>query len=154
MPAPMLAIAVVAALGPSFLNALLAVTVVWWPLYARVVRGEIRALASRPHFEAAKLAGVSTTRIWFRHLLPGALSSVVIVASLDVGALILVLASLSFLGLGSADPATELGTMTASGLPYLLSSPGMCLFPALAVFVIAFVSNVAGDAVGKLVTRD
>jgi ABC-type dipeptide/oligopeptide/nickel transport system permease subunit len=152
LPAPMLAIAVVASLGPSFSHTLMAVVIVWWPVYARIVRGEVKSLASRQHLEAARLGGISRLRIWFRHLLPGAMQPVVITASLDVGALVLLLASLSFLGLGSPDPAPELGSMVAKGLPYLLSSPWVVLFPAAAVFVIAFVSNVAGDATRNLLS--
>jgi peptide/nickel transport system permease protein len=72
LPAPVLAIAVVAALGPSLLHTLVAVSVVWWPFYARIVRGEIRGLAARPHIEAARLAGAGRLRIARRHLLPGA----------------------------------------------------------------------------------
>lgn len=150
LPAPMLAIAVVASLGASHTHALMAVVIVWWPVYARIVRGEVKALTSRPNLEAARLGGVSTRRIWFRHLLPGATRPVLVTASQDVGSLVLLLASLSFLGLGSPDPAPELGSMVAKGLPYLLSAPWAVLFPALAVFVIAFVSSIAGDAAQHL----
>src|SRR5258707_2387441 len=72
LPAPVLAIAVVAALGPGFVHTLIAVAIVWWPFYARIVRGEVRSLAARPHWEAARLAGVGWIRIAFRHLLPRA----------------------------------------------------------------------------------
>ena len=74
LPGPVLAIAVVAALGPSLWHTLIAVSVVWWPFYARIVRGEIRALAVRPHVEAARLAGAGRPRIALRHLLPGAVA--------------------------------------------------------------------------------
>lgn len=150
LPGPVLAIAVAAALGPSYTHTLLAIVVVWWPLYARLVRGEVTALASRPHLEAARLSSISRIRIWFRHLLPGALPPVLIAVSLDLGAVVLVVSGLSFLGLGSPDPAAELGAMTARGLPYLLTAPWDALFPALAVFLIALSSNLAGDAVRDL----
>jgi peptide/nickel transport system permease protein len=150
LPAPMLAIAVVGSLGPSLTHALMAVVIVWWPVYARIVRGAVKALTSRPSLEAARLGGVSRRRIWFRHLLPGAMRPVVVTASHDVGSLVLLLASLSFLGLGSPDPAPELGSMVTRGVPYLLTAPWAVLFPASAVFVIAFVSNIAGDAAQRL----
>jgi peptide/nickel transport system permease protein len=151
LPGPILAIAVVAALGPSLEHTLLAVMIVWWPFYARVVRGEIRALAARPHVEAARLTGISRSRIAFRHLLPGAFSAVVVTASLDVGNLVLTLAGLSFLGLGAPAPAPELGAMAARGLPYLLEQWWVPVLPALAVLFLAFVANLAGDGIRDLV---
>ena len=105
LPGPVLAIAVVAAIGPSFSHTLLAVALVWWPFYARIVRAEIRALAARPHLEAARLAGASAPRRAFRHLLPGAVPAVIVTASLDISNLVVTLAALSFLGLGAPAPA-------------------------------------------------
>jgi peptide/nickel transport system permease protein len=109
LPGPVLAIAVVAALGPSLAHTLIAVAIVWWPFYARIVRGEIWSMRSRPHLEAARLAGVGPTRRAFRHLLPGAVPTTVVTASLDVGNLVLTLAGLSFLGLGAPAPAPSSG---------------------------------------------
>jgi peptide/nickel transport system permease protein len=146
MPAPLLAIAVVAAIGPGFGNTLLAVSIVWWPWYARIVRGEITALRHRPQTEAARLSKVTRRRLWFRHLLPGAIPEVVVLASLDVGGLILMLAGLSFLGLGAPAPAAELGAMSAQGLRFLLSDWWVPVVPAAAIALIAFLSNLAGDA--------
>jgi peptide/nickel transport system permease protein len=146
LPAPVLAIAVVAVLGPSLFHLVLAVSIVWWPYYARIVRGEIKALAARPHMEAARLAGISTFRLWTRHLLPGAVPPIIVAASLDVGGLILTLAGLSFLGLGAPQPAPELGAMVARGLPYLLDSWWVPVGPAAAVFVLALLANLTGDA--------
>lgn len=155
LPAPLLAIAVVAAIGPGYGHTLIAVAVVWWPWYARIVRGQITALRSLPFIQAAKLAGVSRKRLWFRHLLPGALPEVLIVASLDVGILILILAGLSFLGLGAPAPAPELGAMSAQGLRFLLSSWWVPIVPGMAVALLAFVSNLAGDGLRDLFgTRD
>jgi peptide/nickel transport system permease protein len=150
LPAPVLALAIAAALGRSYTNTLIAVSVVWWPLYARIVRAEIRAFTSRPFIEAATLAGVPAHRRWLRHLLPGAVPVILVAASLDVGGLILTVAGLSFLGLGAPQPAPELGAMTAQGIPYILSAEWVALFPALAVFLIALVSNLAGDALRDL----
>lgn len=150
LPGPLLAIAVVAALGPSLTNTLVAVMIVWWPFYARIVRGEIRAQAARPFVEAARLAGVSRTRIALRHLLPGATASTLVAASLDVGNLVLTLAALSFLGLGAPAPAPELGAMAARGLPNLLEHWWVPVMPGLAVLLLALVANLAGDALRNL----
>jgi peptide/nickel transport system permease protein len=150
LPGPVLAIAVVAALGPSFSHTLIAVSIVWWPFYARIVRGEVRALAVRPHLEAARLAGTGRFRRAWRHLLPGAVPAVLVTASLDVGNLIVTLASLSFLGLGAPAPAPELGAMAARGLQYLLQEWWVPVMPALVVFLVALVANLAGDGVRDL----
>lgn len=150
LPGPLLAIAVVAALGPSLTNTLVAVMIVWWPFYARIVRGEIRAQAARPFVEAARLAGVSRTRIALRHLLPGATASTLVAASLDIGNLVLTLAALSFLGLGAPAPAPELGAMAARGLPNLLEHWWVPVMPGLAVLLLALVANLAGDALRNL----
>jgi peptide/nickel transport system permease protein len=150
LPGPVLAITIVAALGPSLWHTLIAVMVVWWPLYSRIVRGEVRALASRPHMEAARLAGAGRLRLMFRHLLPGAVPSTLVAASLDVSALLITLSSLSFLGLGAPAPAPELGAMSARGITYLIEHWWVPVIPALAVFVIAVVANLAGDGARDL----
>jgi peptide/nickel transport system permease protein len=151
LPAPVLAIAVVAALGPGFVHTLIAVSIVWWPFYARIVRSEVRTLAARPHIEAAKLAGVGPFRLAGRHLLPGALPAAVVTASLDIGNLILTLAGLSFLGLGQSAPAPELGADSARNLSYLLQYWWVPVMPGLAVMILALIGNVAGDSVRNLI---
>ena len=150
LPAPLLAIAVVAALGPGLENTLLAVAVVWWPFYARIVRGEIRTLAARPHVEAARLSGVGRWRLAVRHLVPGAVPAAVVTASLDVGNLVLTLASLSFLGLGQPAPAAELGADTARNLQFLLQQWWIPVLPGLGVLLLSLAGNVAGDGVRSL----
>ncbi|WP_209446977.1 ABC transporter permease [Mycolicibacterium septicum] len=150
LPAPVLAIAVVAALGPSFVHTLIAVSIVWWPFYARLVRGEVARLAARPHVEAAKLAGVSRFRLATRHLLPGAVPNALVAASLDLGTLILTVAALSFLGLGQAAPAPELGADSARNLSYFLQQWWIPVMPGLGVLVLALVGNIAGDCLRNL----
>jgi peptide/nickel transport system permease protein len=151
LPAPVLAIAVVAAIGPGLTHTLLAVAIVWWPFYARIVRGEIRAVKVRPHVEAARLAGAGPVRIAVRHLLPGAIPAAIVTASLDVGNLVLTLAALSFLGLGQPQPTPELGADTARNLPYLLQQWWIPVLPGLAVMLMALAANVAGDGVRNLI---
>ena len=150
LPGPVLAIAVVASLGPSFVHTLIGVSIVWWPFYARIVRAEVRSLAARPHLEAARLAGVGSIRRAWRHLLPGAVPALLVTASLDVGNLIVTLASLSFLGLGAPAPAPELGAMAARGLQYLLQEWWVPVMPALIVFLVALLANLAGDGIRDL----
>jgi len=150
LPAPVLAIAVVAALGPGFVHTLIAVSIVWWPFYARLVRGEVARLAARPHVEAAKLAGVNRFRLARRHLLPGAVPNAVVAASLDIGTLILTLAALSFLGLGQSAPAAELGADSARNLSYFLQQWWIPVMPGLAVLVLALVANISGDCLRNL----
>ncbi len=153
LPGPVLAIAVAAALGASLRNTVIGIAVVWWPWYARLVRGEIRALAARPHVDAARLSGVSRSRLMFRHLLPGALPPVIVTASLDVQILVLTLAGLSFIGLGAPAPAPELGAMAARGADYLFASPWIPLAPGCAVFALAVAANLAGDGIRDLFDR-
>jgi peptide/nickel transport system permease protein len=153
LPAVLVAIAVAAALGPGLLHTFWAISVVWWPYYARIVRGEVRALAIRPHVEAARMAGVGRMRIMWRHLLPGVFPTAIVSASLDVGNVVLTLASLSFLGLGQPAPAPELGADTANGLSSLLSYYWIPVMPGVAVTVLSLIANLGGDAVRTLITR-
>jgi peptide/nickel transport system permease protein len=146
LPGPILAIAVVAALGPSYIHTLIGVAIVWWPLYTRIIRAEVRKLRASPHMEAARIAGAGWWRQLTRHLLPGAIPVTIITASLDVSALVLLLSGLSFLGLGAPQPAPELGAMSAQGMTHIFSAWWIPIFPALAVGLIAIVSNFAGDA--------
>jgi peptide/nickel transport system permease protein len=150
LPGPLLAIAIVAALGPSLRNTLIAVSIVWWPWYARIVRNEVRAIAARPHVEAARLAGTKGFRLGRRHLLPGALPPLVVTATLDVSTLILTITALSFLGLGAPSPAPELGSMLNSGVSYLLLYWWLPVLPSIAITLLAFAGNLFGDSARSL----
>ncbi|WP_458689951.1 ABC transporter permease [Nocardia tengchongensis] len=154
LPGPVLAIAVVAALGPGFTHTLFAVSIVWWPFYARLVRGDVAALAARPHIEAAKLAGVGPIRLAVRHLLPGAAPGTLVAASLDLGTLILTLSALSFLGLGQPAPAPELGADAARNLSYFLQQWWIPVMPGLGVTVLALIGTVAGDCLRNLMKKE
>jgi peptide/nickel transport system permease protein len=151
LPAALLAIVVVTALGPSLFHLLVALSIFWWPYYARIVRSEIRANAALPHVEAAKLSGSSGWRIAFRHLLPSAIPVTIVAASLDIAQVVLVLATLSFLGLGAPPPAPELGSMVAQGSSQLLNYWWVAIIPAAAVLVLSLVGNLAGDAIRDMV---
>jgi peptide/nickel transport system permease protein len=150
LPGALVAIAIVAALGPGLRHTLLGVAVVWWPYYARIVRGETAALAARPHLEAARLAGVGRTRLVTRHLLPGVVPTAIVTASLDIGNVVILLAGLSFLGLGQPAPAPELGADTARALSQLLSQWWVPGIPGIAVLLLSLVANVGGDGIRNL----
>ena len=154
LPGPLLAIAIVAAMGRSLTNTLIAIGIVWWPWYARIVRNEVKAIATRPHLEAARLAGAGTWRLGLRHLLPGAVAPLVSTATLDVGTLVVTLTALSFLGLGAPPPSPELGTVIAAGTPYLLEYWWLPIVPGLAVTMLALVANLTGDAVTTMIGEE
>jgi peptide/nickel transport system permease protein len=151
LPGALVAIAIVAALGPGLVNTLVGVAIVWWPYYARIIRGEVKALAAQPHIEAARLTKVSRRRILLRHLLPGVVPTAVITASLDIGNVVLLLAALSFLGLGQQAPAPELGADTARALSQLLSQWWVPGVPGLAVLLLSLIANLGGDAIRNLI---
>jgi peptide/nickel transport system permease protein len=151
LPGALVAIAIVAALGPGLVNTLIGVAIVWWPYYARIIRGETKALAARPHVEAARLAKVGRKRILTRHLLPGVVPTAVITASLDIGNVVLLLAALSFLGLGQQAPAPELGADTARALSQLLSQWWVPGVPGIAVLALSLIANLGGDAIRNLI---
>ena len=153
LPAPVLAVAIVAALGPGLLHTLIAVSIVWWPYYTRIVRGEVVALAARPHVEAAKLAGAGPISLVTRHLLPGVIPSSVVAASQDVGNVILTLAALSFLGLGAPAPAAELGADTARNMSALLGNWWIPVVPGVAVGLLSLVATVSGDGINTFLRR-
>lgn len=150
LPGALVAIAIVAALGPGLGNTLLGVAIVWWPYYARIIRGEARSLAARPHMEAARLAGAGPVRLVTRHLLPGVVPTAIVTASLDIGNVVLLLAGLSFLGLGQPAPSPELGADTARALSQLLSQWWVPGVPGIAVLVLSLVANVGGDGIRNL----
>ncbi|MDR1712053.1 MAG: ABC transporter permease [Propionibacteriaceae bacterium] len=150
LPSTLVAVAVAASLGPSLVNTVIAISIVWWPYYARIIRGEIRSWAARPHVEAARMAGVSWPRIMVKHLIPGVIPTAIVTASLDVGAVVLTLASLSFLGLGQPAPAPELGADTAKSLVELLSSWWIPVLPGVAVMILSLTANLAGDGIRKI----
>ncbi|SKC81258.1 ABC transporter permease [Krasilnikoviella flava] len=146
LPSMLVAVAVAAALGPGLFNTFLAVSIVWWPYYARIVRGEVRAIMARPHVEAARMAGVGRARLVRRHVLPGVVPTAIVTASLDIGNVVMVLASLSFLGLGQPAPAPELGADTSRALVEILDAWWIPLVPGVAVMLLSLLSNLAGDA--------
>jgi peptide/nickel transport system permease protein len=150
LPGALVAIAIVSALGPGLVHTLIGISVVWWPYYARILRAEVRALAIRPHVEAARLSGAGRVRVVTRHILPGVIPTAVVTASLDIGNVVLLLSALSFLGLGQPAPAPELGADVAANLDQLITQWWVPIIPGLAILLLSLVANVGGDALRKL----
>ena len=145
IPGTLIALAVVASLGPGLVNTMIAIAIFWWPWYARISRDEIRRLKARPHFEAARIAGVRGPRLLLRYLLPGAAPALLIAASLDMANVIMTLSLMSFLGLGLPAPAPELGAMTARTLDSLTVHWWLPILPAAIIFFLCLLTNLAGD---------
>ncbi|HEV2282183.1 MAG TPA: ABC transporter permease [bacterium] len=148
-PTVILALVITAALGPGIRNAVIAIMVAWWPSYARLVRGIVLSLRDREYVMAARALGGSRLRIFLRHVLPGTISPVVILGTLDVGHAILTFASLSFLGLGPPPEIPEWGSMIAAGRNYL-DQWWISTFPGLAILTLVLAFNVLGDGLRDL----
>lgn len=145
-PIIVLAMAVSAALGPSLLNAMLAMIVVWWPTYARVVRGLVLELKEREFVTAARAVGVPEWRILLRTVLPNTIGPVIILATLDIGNAILTVAGLSFIGFGVPPPNPEWGAMISNAQNYP-DQWWLSVFPGVAIFSAIMGFNFFGDAV-------
>ena len=145
-PAIILAMVVTASLGPNIRNAVLAIVIVAWPAYARVVRGLVLSLGDSEFVQASRLLGSSSRRALVRDILPNVAGPVVVLATLDLANAILLLAALSFLGLGAQPPDPEWGSMVAVGTQYF-QYWWMGTFPGLAIFSAVIAFNFLGDSV-------
>lgn len=145
-PSLVLAMALAAAMGPSLTNAILAVSVVMIPKFARMVRGEALAVKEMPFISAAKVSGAKDFWIIFHHLLPNCLNSVVVLATLVLGETILIAASLSFIGLGAQPPTPEWGAMVSVGRKFLMDQWWYATFPGLFILITVIGFNILGDA--------
>jgi peptide/nickel transport system permease protein len=144
-PGLLLAIALVAVLGPSLTNVVLALSLIGWVGYARLVRGQVLRARELDFVQAAKALGASTPRILARHVIPSTLPAVSVQATLGMGAAILAEASLSFLGLGVQPPTPSWGTMLNYGRGHLLDAPHLTVFPGLAIATLVLGFNFVGD---------
>ena len=145
-PALLLAVLMAAALGPGLLNSILAVSVTWWPWYARMARAEVLVLRGQPYVEAARLMGVSHSRILVRHILPGAARPLLVQAALDFGPALLTASALSFLGLGVLPPTADWGKMVDEGRKFFPDRWWVSTAPGIAIFLLALAFSVLGDA--------
>jgi len=144
-PGLLLAIAMVAVLGPSLTNVILALSLIGWVGYARLVRGQVLRARELEFVQAARALGAGTPRILARHVIPTALPAVTVQATLGMGGAILAEASLSFLGLGVQPPTPSWGTMLSYGKAHLLEAPHLTIFPGLAIAVLVLGFNFLGD---------
>jgi peptide/nickel transport system permease protein len=150
VPALVLALAVVGALGPGILNAMIALSLVWWPGYVRLVQAKTLALGQETFVEAARASGAGRLRIVLVHLLPNCVSPIVVKASMDMGAAILAAASLGFIGLGAQPPYPEWGAMISHGRNYLPTWWWYSAFPGLAIYATVLGFNLVGDGLRDL----
>ena len=146
-PALVLALAIAAALGPSLNNAVLAVAVVWWPWYARLIRGQVLGVKATAYIEASFATGATPSRIILRHMLPNVMAPYLIMLTSFLGQAILLEASLSFLGLGVQEPTAAWGLMLrGAAVEFAEQAPWMGLFPGLAISLAVFAFNLFGDS--------
>ncbi|MGB9857172.1 MAG: nickel transporter permease [Dictyoglomaceae bacterium] len=145
-PAILLAIGIMAILGPKLSNAMIAVGIVAIPNYTRVVRATILSVKSKDFVNAARALGISPVRILFRHILPNCLAPIIVQATLGIASAILEAAGLSFLGLGAQPPTPEWGAMLSESRQYLRYAPWTVFFPGMAIMILVLAFNLFGDA--------
>jgi peptide/nickel transport system permease protein len=144
-PALILAMAFAALLGPNLVNTMIAISFVRWTMYARLVRGEVLRLRETEFVESARSLGSSHFRILFRHILPNALAPVIVRATMDMGAVILTAAGLSFIGFGAQPPTAEWGVMVSDGRQFIMTQWWVSTFPGLAILIVVLGFNLLGD---------
>ena len=149
-PSLILAMAIAGALGPSLQNALIAITTVTSPIYARLIRGQVLALKEREFIIAAHTVGVPAWLILLRHILPNTLAPLLVQASFDLGAAILSVAGLSWIGFGAQPPTPEWGVMISDGRNYMATQWWLATFPALAILLVVTGFNLLGDGLRDL----
>ncbi|MGV8853055.1 MAG: ABC transporter permease [Devosia sp.] len=150
IPPLVLAMSIMGLLEPTLTNGMLAVTAMWWPWYTRLVYNLARAEKEEGYVLAAEIIGASKLHVMFREILPNCVPSIVTKMTLDMGFVILIVSSLSFLGLGVQPPTPDLGSMVADGAKYLPDAWWLTVFPGLAILVAVFGFNLLGDALRDL----
>jgi peptide/nickel transport system permease protein len=149
-PALILAMAIAGALGPNLQNALIAISAVTWPVYARLLRGQVLALKEREFILAARTVGVPQWGIVLRHLLPNMLAPLLVQASFDMGGAITSVAGLSFIGFGAQPPTPEWGVMISEARNYMATAWWVGTFPALSIMLVVGGFNLLGDGLRDL----
>ena len=146
-PEMVFAIAIAGVLNGGIWSAAIAVGLIAWPRYARVARSQVLAMKNHQYMNAAKLMGTRWYKVILKHIMPNILGPIVVTAALDVGAMIMNLAGLSYLGLGVVPPTPEWGSMMSEGRSMLQTSPWVVLAPGLAIFITVIIFNLLGDTV-------
>ena len=144
-PTLLLALVVAAVVGPSIPTLTFAVLLVWWPLYVRLVRGQILAEKEKNYVECLKSVGASNSRILFRHIIPNSMYPILVQATLDLGGVILIFSSLMFLGFSPKQNLPELGNLVAEGIQNVFTAPWLIIFPGLAIVITTLAFNLVGD---------
>ncbi|OMQ46490.1 ABC transporter permease [Ensifer sp. 1H6] len=147
VPSLIISLAVIGIVGPGYWTMVLALALAWWPMSGRISRAVAVSIMSKPHIEALRVLGASPWRIYFGHLLPGTIGSVMVYATADAGTAALAVATLSFLGLGIQPPTPEWGQMLVDALPYLESDPRQVLLPGLALTAAVIGFNTLGESI-------
>lgn len=145
IPYLILALAVAAALGRSIDHIMEAMIITWWPAYARLFRGQVLAIREQQYVEAARSVGASNNRILFRHILPNSFAPLLVEITLDLGAVLLTAAGLSFIGLGASPGTAEWGLMISSGRTFMFHAWWYVTFPGLAILLVVLGFNLLGD---------
>jgi len=154
VPPLILALAIASVLEPNLFNAMMAVTLMWWPWYTRLVYGLASAMRNEFFVSSAETIGASTSHILFREMLPNMISPIFTKMSLDMGWVIIIGSMLSFVGLGVEPPKPSLGTMVASGAKYLPDQWWISVFPALGIVVIVLGFNLLGDGLRDMLAAE
>lgn len=146
-PSLVLAIVLLTVLGRSLTNLTIAVLIVWWPLYVRLVRSQILAEKEKPYAEALRATGASRFRVLFLHILPNSIYPVLVQLTLDIGGVILVFSSLMFLGFAPSPLTPELGKLVSDGINFVSVAPWLIVFPGLTIVTVALGFNLLGDGI-------
>jgi peptide/nickel transport system permease protein len=144
-PVILLALILAVTIGPSFVNVVIAIAVILWARYARVIRGQVLTLMELDFITQARIAGASARRIILRHLLPNTFNTLMVLVTLQVGYVIIVEASLSFLGAGIPPPTPAWGSMISEGRDFITSAWWVSFFPGLAILLVVLAFNLLGD---------
>lgn len=145
-PYILLAIAIIAALGPGLINTMVAISIVGIPYYARIVRGSTLQFREMEFVLAEKALGANHFHIIFHHILPNCMPPIIVAVSLDIGWMILAASGMSFLGLGAQPPMAEWGVMLSEGQKYIRMAPHLSLIPGVSIFIVVLCLNLLGDA--------
>ena len=145
MPYILIALALIGALGPSLRNIIIVIGITSWVDYGRVVRGEVLSIKENEFVDLARIAGCSTYRILLKHIFPGVINSLIVLATLMLGRIIIFEAALSFLGLGVQPPTPSWGIMLADGRQYLTYAWWLATFPGFAIMLVVLGTNLVGD---------
>jgi peptide/nickel transport system permease protein len=153
IPAILLAIITVAVLGPGFINVILVLALTRWPRYARVAYGQTLSIADQPFVTLARSMGASPARVLALHILPNIIGTILVIATLEFGLMVLFEAGLSFLGLGVQPPTASWGSMLSTGRNYVGSAWWIATFPGIALFLLVLSANLIGDRLGDRIGK-